>query len=131
MGCRATDVLSEAMANFRRSQLFADQGRRFFSRKNAYFLGESPGASTSLCDRGFSPVWETAVSTCPPRGNLVDGLPRAPTYFFLTPKMTENHEIPTFRETRRGDSRKLLGYMGSVSECVRVSRHDFRISPQS
>jgi len=28
----------------------------------------------------FCPMRETAVSTCPPRGNLVDGLPRAPTW---------------------------------------------------
>ena len=49
----------------------------------------------------------------------------------MTPNMTENHEISTFRETSQGDSRKLLGYIGSVPECVRVSGNDFRTSPQS
>ena len=34
--------------------------------------------------RIFRWIRETAVSTCPPRGNLVDGLPRAPTWLVET-----------------------------------------------
>ena len=79
MGCRPTEVLREAMAQFPSITAFCGPRTSIFYRKHAYFEGESPGASTSLCDSGFSPVQETAVSTCPPRGNLVDGLPRAPT----------------------------------------------------
>ena len=37
---------------------------------------------SNLSCEEFRWIRETAVSTCPPRGNLVDGLPRAPTWSF-------------------------------------------------
>ena len=46
----------------------------------------------------------------------------------MHPKSEHFHEISTFLESRQGASRKLLGYVGSVLECLRVSRGDFWIS---
>ena len=67
----------------------------------------------------FRQMRETTVSTCPPRGNLVDGLPRAPTLFlfresctgemvFSWPRKVENlMKIEVFR--------KVLGYSHEAS----------------
>ena len=46
----------------------------------------------------------------------------------MPPKNQDFHEISTFRETSREGSGKLLGCLGSVLECLRVSRNDFRTS---
>ena len=49
----------------------------------------------------------------------------------MLPKNRDFHEISTFRETSREGSGKLLGCLGSVLECLRVSRNDFLVSIRS
>ena len=49
----------------------------------------------------------------------------------MPPTNRDFHEISTFRETSREGSGKLLGCLGSVLECLRVSSNDFRMSIRS
>ncbi len=49
----------------------------------------------------------------------------------MLPKNQDFHDISIFRETSREGSRKLLGCLESVLECLRVSRNDFRMSIRS
>ena len=82
-----------------------------------YLLRFSYGGSWKMSPRDafgslrgveFCPMRETAVSTCPPRGNLVDGLPRAPTswrkgYADMSKKIRQNKEYlskPPIRSRR-------------------------------
>ena len=46
-------------------------------------------------------------------------------------KNRDFHEISTFLETCPEGSGKLLGRLGSVLECLRVSRNDFLVSIRS
>ena len=88
LSCRDRDwavapatVLRGAMTLFSSTAAFPGTKKCDFHEHS--FLWKSPDTSIRLRERGLIPVWETAVSTCPPRGNLVDGLPRAPTFDLL------------------------------------------------
>ena len=46
----------------------------------------------------------------------------------MTPQSRDFHEILSFLESDQDASRKLLGLVGCVLECLQVARKDFRAS---